>query len=149
VSKKVSRLSADPGLAFRFKVELDGLLIADFAEVSGLEAETEVKVVREGGVNEYEHHFLTIRKYPPLVLKRGFTSTPELWNWYEATIKGKFQRKNGSIILLHANGQESYRWNFLQAYPLKWLGPQLRADASAVAIETLEIVHQGLTVIKS
>lgn len=145
----MSRLGVDPGLAFRFKVELDGLLIADFAEVSGLEAETEVQVIREGGVNDYEHHFLTIRKYPPLVLKRGFTSTPELWNWYEATIKGKFQRKNGSIILLDANGQENYRWNFLQSYPVKWVGPQLRADASAVAIESLEIVHQGLMVIRS
>lgn len=138
-----------PELAFRFKVELDGLLIADFAEVSGLEAETEVHTLREGGVNEYEHHFFTIRRYPPLVFKRGFTNSPELWNWYEATIKGKFQRKNGSIILLDAHGQESYRWSFLQSYPVKWIGPQLKADVSEVAIESLEIVHQGLTVIKS
>lgn len=143
------RLVKDPGLAFRFKVELDGLLIADFAEVSGLQAENEVLPIREGGVNEYEHHFLVIRKYPPLVLKRGFTSSPELWNWYEATTKGNFQRKNGSIILLNANGQESYRWNFLQSYPVKWVGPQFRADSSEVAVEYLELVHQGLTVIKS
>jgi len=144
----VARPGVDPGLAFRFKVELDGLLIADFAEVSGLEAENEVQVIREGGVNEYEHHFLTIRKYPPLVLKRGFTNSQELWNWYESTTKSKFQRKNGSIILLEASGQESYRWNFLQAYPIKWVGPQFRADANEVAIESLEIVHQGLAVIR-
>ncbi len=144
----MARPGVDPGLAFRFKVELDGLLIADFAEVSGLEAENEVQVIREGGVNEYEHHFLTIRKYPPLVLKRGFTNSQELWNWYESTTKSKFQRKNGSIILLEASGQESYRWNFLQAYPIKWVGPQFRADANEVAIESLEIVHQGLAVIR-
>ena len=144
----MARPGVDPGLAFRFKVELDGLLIADFAEVSGLEAENEVQVIREGGVNEYEHHFLTIRKYPPLVLKRGFTNSQELWNWYESTTKSKFQRKNGAIILLEASGQESYRWNFLQAYPVKWIGPQFRADANEVAIESLEIVHQGLAVIR-
>lgn len=145
----MSRPGKDPGLAFRFKVELDGLLIADFAEVSGLEAETEVKVVREGGINEYEHHFVTIRKYPPLVLKRGYTNSTELWNWYETTITGKLQRKNGSIILLDASGQETCRWNFMESYPIKWIGPQLKANASEVAIESLEIVHRGLTVIKS
>ncbi|MGE5381389.1 MAG: phage tail protein [Methylocystaceae bacterium] len=145
----MSRSGKDPGVAFRFKVELDGLLVADFSEVSGLEAETEYQVIREGGVNDYEHHFVTIRKYPPLVLRRGFTNGSELWNWYEATIKGKFQRKNGSIILLDASGKEKYRWNFLQSYPVKWVGPQLKADAIEVAIESLEIVHQGLTVKKS
>ena len=145
----MSRPGLDPGLAFRFKVELDGLLIANFAEVSGLEAETEVTVVREGGVNEYEHHFVTIRKYPPLVLKRGFTNSTELWSWYDGTTAGKLQRKNGSIILLDASGQEACRWNFMGSYPIKWIGPQLRANASEVAIESLEIVHQGLTVIKS
>lgn len=143
------RPGTDPGMAFRFKVELDGLLIADFTEVLGLTAENEVQVIREGGVNEFEHHFFTIRKYPPLVLKRGFTSTSDLWNWYEATLKGKFQRKNGAVILLDASGQETYRWNFLQAYPVKWIGPQFKADLSEVAIESLEIVHQGLAVVKS
>jgi len=138
-----------PGVAFRFKVELDGLLIADFSEVSGLEAETEVKVVREGGVNDYEHHFITIRKYPPLVLKRGFTNTTQLWDWYEENAAGRLQRKNGSIILLDASGQESCRWSFLESYPVKWVGPQLRASASEVAIESLEIVHRGIKVIKS
>ncbi|MDD4802452.1 MAG: phage tail protein [Syntrophomonas sp.] len=145
----MSRPGLDPGLAFRFKVELDGLLVADFAEVSGLEAYTEVKVVREGGVNEYEHHFITIKKYPPLVLRRGFTNSTELWTWYEGTTSGRLQRKNGSIILLDANGQESFRWNFMGAYPTKWIGPRLQANASEVAIESLELVHQGLAIIKS
>ncbi|MGI5912810.1 MAG: phage tail protein [Syntrophomonadaceae bacterium] len=135
-----------PGVAFRFKVELDGLLVADFAEVSGLEAETEVQDVREGGVNEYEHHFITIRKYPPLVLKRGITDSTQLWDWYEGTINGKLERKDGAIILMDASGQEICRWNFWESYPIKWVGPQLRADASEVAIESLEIVHRGITV---
>ena len=145
----MSRPGLDPGVAFRFTVELDGLLIADFTEVSGLEAETEVKVVREGGVNEYEHSFVTIRKYPPLVLKRGFTNSTELWSWYEGTTTGRLQRKDGSIILLDASGQETCRWSFMGSYPVKWVGPQLRANTSEVAIESLEIVHQGITVIKS
>lgn len=138
-----------PGVAFLFKVELDGLLVADFSEISGLEAETEVKTVREGGVNEYEHHFITVRKYPPLVLKRGFTNSIELWDWYKATMAGKLNRKNGSIILLDPTGQETCRWNFLESYPIKWVGPQLRASTSEVAIESLELVHRGITVIKS
>lgn len=136
----------DPATVFRFQVEIDGLLVAGFSEISGLEVETEVEVYREGGVNEYEHHLVKIRKYPSLVLKHGFTHSDELWNWFEGVTEGRIERKNGSVIMLDSSGNESYRWNFFSSYPIKWIGPELKANHSEVAIESLEIVHTGLKV---
>lgn len=134
----------DPNVAFRFQVEIDGLLVAGFSEVIGLEAITETEPFREGGVNEAEHHLIKITRYPNLVLKRGATSSNELWNWYQGVIEGTINRKNGSIILVSAAGQETFRWNFFESYPVRWIGPVLNASQSEVAIETLEIVHKGL-----
>lgn len=134
----------DPSTSFRFQVELDGLLVAGFSEVLGLKAETEVEIYREGGVNDFEHHFIKVQKYPNLVLKRGISNSVELWKWYEGVAQGIITRKNGSIILLNPKGQESFRWNFFNSFPVKWVGPQLSSHSSEVAIETLEIVHQGL-----
>lgn len=139
--------STYPSTAFRFQVEIDGLLVAGFSEVIGLEAETEVEVYREGGVNDFEHHFIKIRKYPNLILRRGVTNSIELWNWYEGVAEGKITRKNGSVILLNPAGQETFRWNFFDSFPVKWVGPELRSAASEVAIESLEIVHHGLKTI--
>ncbi|MDD3269811.1 MAG: phage tail protein [Syntrophomonadaceae bacterium] len=136
-----------PSTAFRFQVELDGLLVAGFSEVMGLEAETEVEIYHEGGVNDFEHRFIKVQKHPNLVLRRGITNSLELWNWYEGVAMGTITRKNGSIILLDASGSETLRWNFFNSFPVKWVGPQLRAVSSEVAIETLEIVHQGLKTI--
>lgn len=135
--------------AFRFWVELEGLLVGGFSEVSGLQSETEVEEYNEGGVNDYVHVFPKRTKAPPLVLKRGLTRSPELWEWYEEVVAGRIRRKNGSVILLNHAGQEVCRWNFFEAYPVKWSGPLLNALSNEIAIETLEILHNGLKTIFS
>jgi phage tail-like protein len=134
----------DPTGSFRFWVEIDGLLVAGFIEVSGLQSEVEVEEFREGGVNEYVHTLPRITKYPNIVLKRGVTSSDNLWSWYEKVTEGSISRKNGSIILLSQQGLELWRWNFFDAYPVKWVGPELKSSSSEVAVETLEITHKGL-----
>ncbi len=135
------------GGAFRFWVELEGLLVGGFSEVSGLQSETEVEEYNEGGVNDFVHAFPKKTKSPPLVLKRGLTRSPELWEWYEDVSKGRIKRKNGSVILMNHAGQEICRWNFFEAYPVKWRGPNLNALNNEIAIETLEILHNGLKTI--
>lgn len=132
---------------FRFMVEIDGLLVGGFTHVSGLEAETEDEEYVEGGLNEYVHHFPVRTRYPKLVLKKGFTSSNELWDWHEQVMSGKACRKSGSIILLDGKGHELCRWNFYDAYPVKWIGPDLDSVSSRIAIETLEIVHNGIKAI--
>lgn len=128
---------------FHFWVELDGILAAGFTEVSGLEAEIEVEEFREGGVNEYVHKLPKGVRYPNIVLKRGLTKDMAMLKWYEATLAGKYARKSGAIILQALDGTEVGRWNFFDAYPVKWIGPSLNAMSSEVAVETVEIAHNG------
>ncbi|MFD0676903.1 MULTISPECIES: phage tail protein [unclassified Paenibacillus] len=133
--------------AFRFIVELDGLLVGGFSEVTGLQAETEVMPYNEGGVNDYVHYLPKQTKYQRIVLKRGITQASELWDWYEGVISGKIKRKSGSIILNNPAGKEICRWNFFESYPVKWIGPEMNASSTGVAIEAIEIVHKGLKTI--
>jgi len=135
----------DPYLTFNFAVEIEGLVAGGFNEVSGLQAEIEVQDYREGGVNEYIHKRAGPARYPSnLTLKRGMTDTTTLWSWYCDVMQGKIVRKNVSVILMNSAGEEKKRWNFQKAYPVKWAGPGLKSSTSVVAVETLELAHDGL-----
>jgi phage tail-like protein len=133
----------DPYGAFQFHLEVEGIIVAGFAEVSGLRVETEVESYREGGVNEYVHKFAKMTDHPPLVLKRGLTDADALWRWHQDVVAGRIQRRDGRILLFDNAGEEKWRWTFESAYPVKWIGPDFKADSSMVAFETMELVHQG------
>jgi phage tail-like protein len=135
---------SDPFANFRFLVEIDSLVVAGFSEVTGIQVETETEEYREGGVNDHVHKFRKITKYPNLMFKRGLTDSAVLWNWYRDVVDGRVQRRNGAILLFDRSGVPVWRWEFVQAYPVKWTGPDLRGDGSATAIEALELVHKGL-----
>lgn len=138
-------MRADPYLAFNFLVEIHGLVVGGFREVSGLQVEVEIEDYREGGQNRYVHRLAGATRYPNnLVLKRGLMDARTLWDWQRKVTLGQIERKNGSIILLDSAGAEVWRWNFVDAYPLRWIGPELRSTGSDVALETLELVHCGL-----
>ncbi len=135
----------DPFLAFNFLVEIGDEVVGGFSEVGGLQMEIEVFDYREGGVNGFVHRIAGPARYPGnLVLKRGLTNGDVLWAWHEDVMSGVVERKNVSIVLLNAKHEELWRWNFVGAYPVRWVGPDLSADASRVAIETLELAHNGL-----
>jgi phage tail-like protein len=135
----------DPVLAFRFAVELNSVFVAGFSEVSGLEAEIEVQEYREGGVNAYTHKRAGPVKYASnLTLKKGITDNTELWSWYRDVMRGKVERKTVDVVLMNSAGEEWRRWKLQRAYPVKWTGPDMRAAASEVAVETLELAHEGL-----
>jgi phage tail-like protein len=135
----------DPYLSFRFLVEIQGLVVGGFSEVSGLSAETEFDEQREGGVNEFVHKFPKLTKYPNLTLKRGITDSDKLWQWHHDVTIGKVQRTTIHLVLLDSEGNEKWRWSFENAYPVKWIGPELKSDGSAVALESLEIAHNGFS----
>lgn len=134
----------DPFATFCFQVEIDSLVVAGFSDVSGIQADTETEEYPEGGVNEYVHKFRKLTRYPNLVFKRGITDSDALWSWYKDVVDGKVQRRNGAIILLDREGNPTWRWEFVQAYPVKWTGPDLKADGNTTAIEALELTHNGL-----
>ena len=134
----------DPYLSFRFLVEVQGLLVGGFSEVSGLQAETETEEIREGGVNDHVHKLPKITRHQNIILKRGMTDSETLWRWHNDVVNGKIERKTVFIILMDNEGNEVWQWYFERAYPVKWTGPELRADSSTVAVETLELVHDGI-----
>jgi len=134
----------DPYRGFRFRVEIDGIAVAHFSEVSGLQVETETEPYEEGGVNDFVHQLPKRTKFQNITLKRGITDVDELWQWHQDVVSGKFARKNGSIILLDDAGGDTWRWNFTRAFPIKWTGPDMKADSGAIAFETVDLAHEGL-----
>lgn len=135
----------DPYMAFNFLVEIEGLVVGGFTDVTGLQGETEVFPHREGGLNEYVHQLPGPMRYPQnLQLKYGVTDLPTLWLWFHDVSQGLVKRKNGTIYLLDRQGLPAMWWDFLQAYPVRWIGPELRAGNNAVAVETMELAHNGI-----
>jgi phage tail-like protein len=136
----------DPYLAVNFLIEIEGLVVGGFSEVTGLQIETVIETYREGGVNEYEHKLAGPTRYPSnLILKRGLTDIEALWSWHQDVTQGKIARKNGTIYLLDRQRLPAMWWDFTEAYPVKWTGPDLRADSNTVAVETVELVHRGIS----
>jgi phage tail-like protein len=134
----------DPLSAFRFLVEVSGIVTGGFTEVTGLQSELETFDYREGGRNEFVHRLAGPVRYPSnLVLRRGLV-TPELWNWYQASAAGRIERAHVSVLMLDAARESAWRWSFIDAYPIRWLGPDLRASSSMVAVEAVELTHRGV-----
>lgn len=132
-----------------FGVEIEGIQSARFSRCEGLEAETYIYEVEEGGMNSGTHKFFGRTRFPNLILDQGVTVNNELFEWYKKTVLDdeKVVRKNGSIVMFDAAGKEIKRWNFFRALPCRWVGPRLSADSySGVAVERIEIAHEGISV---
>lgn len=125
----------------RFYVEVDGVAQAVFTEAGGLQMETEVMEYQEGGNNGYVHRLPGRVKASNLTLKRGMTGSHEFYTWLADVGSGKITRRNLSVIMYDVEGNELARWNLINAYPVKWLGPQFNAREASAAVETLELAH--------
>jgi phage tail-like protein len=136
---------ADPYQGFNFLIEIEGLLVGGFSECTGLTVETEFYDYREGGENGFVHRLPGPTKYPPLVLKHGLTEIDGLWTWHQDVVQWKVERRNGTIYLLNRQGLPVIWWDFEKAYPTKYSGPDFRADSGAVAFESVELAHRGLS----
>lgn len=135
----------DPYGNFNFLVEIDGIARAAFHEVSGFDSTIDVIEHREGGENTTVRKLPGMTKHSNIVLKWGLADDTDLYNWHRDAVNGKVQRRNGSIVLLDRQGQERMRWNFVNAWPSKWDGPDFNAEGNDIAIETLELAHEGVT----
>jgi len=134
----------DPYGNFNFLVEIDGITRAAFHEVTGFDSTIDVIDHREGGENTTLRKLPGMTKHANIVLKYGLTDDAELYQWHRNAVNGNVQRKNGSIVLLDRQGQERARWNFVNAWPSKWKGPDFNAEGNDVAIETIELSHEGI-----
>lgn len=131
----------DPYGSFNYLVEIEGISRAAFQDCSGLGSTIDIKEYNEGG-RTAPMKLPGLTKYSNIVLKRGVTDDQQLWAWHKESIDGNVVRKSGSIVLLDRGGQEKARWNFFDAWVAKWTGPDFKAEASDVAIETIEIAHE-------
>lgn len=137
----------DPFRAFNFAVYIDSKDVGGFAEVSGLSSDGDVVDYREGTDVELTTRKLPgLRKYNPITLKRGYTTDLYLWTWYAAISAGKRERRDGTVALRNDEGTEVMRWHFEHAWINKIEGAVFKAGGNEVAMESVELIHEGLTV---
>lgn len=134
----------DPYRSFNFRVQFEEMDEAGFQECSGLDVTVANIDYREGSDENHVRKLCGLTTYSPIVLKRGIVDSTDFWEWLHLAVAGSPVRRNGSIVLLNEKHEEKLRWNFRNAYPYKWSGPALNSTSNAVAIESLEIVHEQL-----
>lgn len=116
-----------------------------FCDVSGLSGELEVLAHPEGGRNDFVHQLPVRYSWGRITLKKGVLRDRSLWDWFRAGLGGALgARRDGSIVLYDPAGQATLSWEFKAGLAAKWIGPELNARDGAIAVETLEIVHEGL-----
>lgn len=119
--------------------------VAGFSECSGIDASFEVMELKEGGVNSHVWKLPVRASHSNITLKHGaIYSYDDLWDWHYSWVQGQGKRKDGLIVLQDNSGQPAKMWKFKKGIPVKWAGPALNASQSNVAIESLEIAHEGL-----
>lgn len=134
----------DPYKNFRFLLEIGGISYGIFSECSGFGSNVEVIEYREGGDANHVRKLPGRVSYTDISLKWGITNSSELYDWHKAAVEGNIKRMDGSIILLDDSGLEATRWNFYDAWPSKWDGPDFNAKGNEVAIETLTLCCEWL-----
>ena len=136
----------DPYRNFRFLLEIDGIVQAGFSECTIPDTTNEPIEYREGNEDTTVRKLPGLTKYGNITLKWGITDSLELFDWRKQVIQGKMgdARRNIAIILHDEEGNPAARWEFREAWPSKYDAPDLNAKGNDVAIETLDIVHEGM-----
>jgi phage tail-like protein len=119
--------------------------VAGFSEVSGLDATIEMHDYKEGGRNGFVHKFATRASFANITLRRGVALGTELWDWHERVRRGSFGARRSLLIAhLGEDGEPALVWFVSRALPTKYAGPSFQASQSSVALESIEIAHEGL-----
>jgi phage tail-like protein len=122
-----------------FHLEIEGISTGGFLRCTGLGGEVDVFEFLEGGTLT-PRRFAGDRRFSPIVLERGLTASRDLYEWFAGG-----EPRDGAIVLLARTGEERFRWEFVAGWPRRWEGPSLDAASARIAVERLEIVHEGLT----
>ena len=137
----------DPYRAFNFQLQIDGVPLGAFSEVSGLTADGNAVDYREGtDLQSTVRKLPGLQTYTDLILKRGFTQDKSLWSWYANIVNGQADRRNVTIVLMNEARQPVLRWHAENAWVKKIEGPAFKASGNEIAMESVELVHEGLTI---
>jgi phage tail-like protein len=162
MSTPASTVRIDPYRGFNFLIGLvdsssaigasataiQGTAMAGFSECGGLEVSMDIEEFKEGGNNGTILRFPTRIKWSNLRLKRGLALSNDLWLWHYGFVQGQVKRRDGVITLQDEEHNPVKVWSFTRGLPMKWTGPALNAAQGQVAIEELEIAHEGLKLLQ-
>ncbi len=141
---------ADPQGAYIFCLEIDGVEVAQFLECSGLKASTTVFELEEGGMNHRVHKLPGQSKWDNLQLRYGVTADVSMLGWRGLIHVDEFSneklRKNGAIVVKNNQMLVVRRYNFKDAWPVSWEGPAFNSNSNELAIESIELAHNGIEV---
>lgn len=134
-----------PFSRFKYKVEIKDVGQAGFSEVTGFDASIDVVEYREGNMTPPTPIKLPgLRKYSNVTLKWGVTASKIVYDWMSPSFEKDIARKEVSLTLLNENGEDVATWQIVNAWPVKYTAPEFNATSSEVAIEQLELAHEGL-----
>jgi phage tail-like protein len=158
----LSALRSDPVLNHNFVVSLldtssvlatvgsalmSGLLdvaVGGFSECQGLDASMKVEEFTEGGNNGTVLKFPGHMSWSNITLKRGMAGNSTLWDWFYGYVEGRGKRRDAVIVLMNEMMAPNNVWFVRRALPYKYVGPQLAASQNNVAIESIELAHEGV-----
>lgn len=135
--------------AWRFYVQVDKIIYGEFTECSGLSMGREAKDFVEGGVNHKTYKLPGRVTYDPITLKRGYISKA-LWEWFAKGVddrSGLPELRDIWIFLATSSGIPAMCWVASGAYPTKWSGPSLNTGSKELAMEEVQLAHQGLEIL--
>jgi phage tail-like protein len=137
----------DPLTNFNFLVESGGVLGAGFSEVTGMNGEIQAVEYREGRDPQSNTRKQPgLSKYGNVTLKRGVITNQDLFTWFKTGVDGDILRIDICILLLDEQRQEKVRYNLTNAWPVKFVAPDLKAAANEIAVNSLELAHEGLRI---
>lgn len=149
-------MTVPPFTAFRFEVVLDlaspiggitnPLCDAAFAECDGLEMTMEPKTIESGGVNDRQIHLIGPVKFSQLTLKRGMTTTLDLWTWLALTAQGTVAPASGTVTMWDTDSTPVIEFALQGCLPVRMRAPSLNAREGLVAVEELALVYQTMSV---
>lgn len=131
--------------AFKYYVEILGIVVGEFTKVSGIDLVRDIKKYKEGGLNFFEHNLPGTISYGNITLERGISYSPWLWVWaWMGIFDAAVLKTNMTIILGTSENKIAKNWNIRGAFPVKYTGPTLEASSTSIAIETIELAHGGI-----
>ena len=136
-----------PNAKFRYRVEIEGVAAGGFTEVTGSDITIDPIEYREGDMtSETPMKVPGLKKYGNLTFKQGIADNKAMYDWIAQLLTpGMIVRKTITITLLNEAQQPAASWQAINAWPTKYTAPDFNSTADEIAIETMEVVHEGLT----
>jgi phage tail-like protein len=146
-----SSRDTDPYGAHYFALEINGEQIAHFMECSGLKTVATVFEIEEGGLNGRTHKRPGQSRWENIVLRYATNASTTLLEWRDEFVRDEFRLRrdgenSGAIVMYDNAHEEIRRYSFTKAWPVSWEGPSLNAGSSELAVESLELAHEGIVV---